>query len=179
MSILHNRIKYVLSPQFDIYKMISEVASFMGGKVADVGCGLGFGCHLFDNVDGYDIDSDNVGAASQMFPKIRFKIHDITKRPLPEEYDVITAIDVIEHIIKDKRFIKYVYNSLKSHGTFICSTPNRLCRYRKSANHIREYSPEELKKVLSRYFVNTDICTYGWKELQTGYENPLIAICRR
>ena len=56
-----NRLQYMLSPQFDIYEQISYVVN---GKVLDVGCGSGFGTHLFTrqakSVKGIDLDEDAI-----------------------------------------------------------------------------------------------------------------------
>ena len=177
MSILSNRLKYVLSPQADIYKQISEVIS---GCVADVGCGLGFGANLLLKntklVYGYDIEY--LDFAKWAFPKVKFSEHDITIEPLPHNYDYIIMIDVIEHIEKDELAIRNCYNSLKPKGKLIVSTPNKLSRYRKSENHVREYTPVELKTLLEKVFKDIKLMSFNCKTIETGYENPIIAFCK-
>jgi len=180
MSILTNRLKYILSPQADIYKQVSEITS---GWIADVGCGLGFGSNLlFKNaklVCGYDNNIEYLSFAKWSFPKVKFLEHDITRGPLPYVYDYIVCIDVIEHIEQDELAIKNIFQSLKKSGTLILSTPNRLSRYRKSEDHIREYNSDELKKLLQSQFSDVKLMGYGWTNIETNYENPLLAICRK
>ena len=180
MSILANRLKYVLSPQADIYKQMSEMVS---GYVADIGCGLGFGSNMLlwkaRMVCGYDVDTNCLDFARWCFPSIKFLKHDITTGPLPYIYDYIVLIDVIEHIEQDELVVKNVFSSLKPSGTAILSTPNRLSRYRKSENHIREYTPVELEKLLRTNFNDVKLMCYGWAPIKTGYESPIIALCRR
>lgn len=178
MSILSNRLKYVLSPQADIYKQMSEIVS---GWVADVGCGLGFGSNLLTKnaklVCGYDIKY--LDFAGWAFPNVRFLKHDITIGPLPYIYDYIVMIDVIEHIENDKLTIENSFKSLKENGSLILSTPNKLSRYRKSDNHVREYTPNELETLLQSQFKNIRLMSYNWANMETGYENPIIAICKK
>lgn len=177
MSILTNRLRYILSPQFDIYEQVARVVK---GSVADVGCGLGFGSHLlFQNatkVDGYDANEDYLKFAARAFPNIKFFKSDITEKKLPYYYNFIVTIDVIEHIKDINKAIKNIYDSLGNDGIFICSTPNRKSRYRKSENHIVEYSPKELKQLLEQFFDVVDIKSFGFKPLKTYYENPLLGI---
>lgn len=180
MSILTNRLKYVLSPQADIYKQVSEITS---GWIADVGCGLGFGSNLLLRnaklVCGYDNNIEYLNFAKWCFSNIKFLNHDISEKPLPYVYDYIVCIDVIEHIKQDESTIKNIFQSLKESGTLILSTPNKLSRYRKSENHIKEYSPDELKVLLQNQFKNVRLMSYGWTNIESNYENPIIAICKK
>lgn len=180
MSILSNRLKYMLSPQADIYKQMSEIVS---GWVGDVGCGLGFGSNLLlpkaRLVCGYDIDIDYLKFAEWCFPNVRFKQHNIVQSPLPYVYDYITMIDIIEHIEEDKTAIQNVFKCLKPNGSLILSTPNSVSRYRKSDNHIREYTPQTLNELLSTTFNSVKLMSYNWTSINSGYENPIIAWCRK
>jgi len=180
MSILTNRLKYVLSPQADIYKQMSEVTS---GWIADVGAGLGFGSNLLVKnsklVCGYDVSDEYLKFSKWCFPGVRFLKHNIVEAPLPFIYDYVLMIDVIEHIEQDELAVKNASLSLKESGSLIISTPNRLSRYRKSDNHIREYTPKELKDLLQSQFKNVRLTSYGWSAIKTNYENPIIAICKK
>lgn len=185
MSILLNRMLYMMTPQFDVYEQVAEIVY---GSVADVGCGLGFGTQLFMKkaacVVGYDIDGDFLSFASRSFthPKLTFKQGDILSGRWPctieGSFDVVTMIDVIEHIEYDNDAVQQAGSLLAPEGIFICSTPNRLSRYRKSDNHVREYDPDQLATLLDGYFSEVKICTYGLERLKLKTQNPLIAICQ-
>jgi len=184
MSILLNRMLYMLTPQFDIYE---QVAAIVHGAVADVGCGLGFGTQLYmenaDSVVGYDIDGDFLSFASRSFthPHLTFRKGDILGRQpyiIEGRFDVVTMIDVIEHIEFDHDAIGQASSLVAADGMFICSTPNRLSRYRKSDNHVREYDPDQLEALLRLHFPEVKICTYGLERLNLKTQNPLIAICK-
>ena len=58
------------------------------------------------------------------------------------------------------------------------SHPNRLSRYRKSAYHVREYAPAELRKLLLGVFRNVELVDYELKPLVSEYMNPILAVCQ-
>jgi len=179
--IIWNRLRYVLSPQFDVY---SEIAKVVRGTVADIGFGTGFGTHLFTvhakEVHGYDMDEEAINFANHVFPlkELYFQCGDIEAGINDRKYDYVTMIDVIEHIKKDKVALQNVKAMLAKGGTFICSTPNRLSRYRKAETHQREYAPKELEGILKRVFVSVELKNYRLEPLVSAYENPLLAVCR-
>lgn len=174
----------MLSPQFDIYE---QVAGMVYGRVADVGSGTGFGTHLLsrntERVRGYEMDEHARGFAQRAFSNgnIQFYELDITQ---PEEVskvqgmaNFVTMIDVIEHIEDDLGAIRNCKLLMMGDGKFICSTPNRLSRYRKSEYHVREYSPNELRNLMDLVFNEVDIVNFQLKPIESEYENPIIAIC--
>ena len=183
MSIMWNRLKYVLSPQFDIYENVAKVVR---GKVGDIGCGTGFGTHLLatnaKSVVGYEIDKEAILFAEKVFPlkNLSFTYGDLQKGiGEKESFDFIVMIDVIEHLRYDKRALRNVKEMLKPTGQLILSTPNRLSRYRKSDNHEREYAPKELEGLLKKVFVDVSLRNHKLEPLASQYQNPLLAVCRK
>lgn len=174
-----NRLQYVLSPQFDIYEQASKIVN---GRVADIGCGTGFGTNILArnaiHVDGYDFDPHARNFASRVFSnrKLHFWQGDIADPDwsCPKIYDYVLMIDVIEHIVQDVRAITNCKKMLKSGGTFILSTPNTLSRYRKSDNHIKEYKPSEIKGLLDNIFKEVEIVDYMFKPATSIYMNPIV-----
>jgi 2-polyprenyl-3-methyl-5-hydroxy-6-metoxy-1,4-benzoquinol methylase len=181
MYLLWNRFKYVLSPQFDVYEVVSKIVR---DKVADIGFGTGFGVHLFDvnakEVYGYEVDEGAIKFARAIFPfkNLHFEYGDITNGIPGQSFDYVTMIDVLEHIEQSMVALENAKTMLKKGGTFIISTPNRLSRYRKSENHVLEYSPRELEGMLKGVFMNVSLKDYRLEPLASEYANPLIAVCR-
>lgn len=174
-----NRLQYMLSPQFDIYEKVSQIVS---GDVLDVGCGTGFGTHLFtrfaDNVYGIDVDEKAVQFAKKCFGNHRILFNHINLENITRSYDFVTMIDVIEHIEYDQKAIGLAKGCLKDNGVFVISTPNRLSRYRKSENHVREYAPHELRALLFKEFKDVQILDYKLDPVSSDYENPIVGVCR-
>lgn len=178
---LWNRLRYVLSPQFDIYE---QVAKIVRGRVMDIGFGTGFGMHLFSinakEVCGCEISEQSVRFAERVFPiaKMCFRYGNIEKGIDDIPYDFITMIDVIEHLEDPKRALLNVKKLMAVNGTFVCSTPNRLSRYRKSDNHVKEFTPKEFETLLKMAFTHVSLRNFKLDALTNQYENPLIAVCR-
>jgi len=176
-----NRLRYVLSPQFDIYEQLAKIVR---GRVADIGFGSGFGAHLYvtnaKEIVGYETDECAIRFARRAFniPKMSFGYGDIQKGIDDAGFAFVTMIDVIEHLAHDKQSLLNIKKMLAPGGTFICSTPNRLSRYRKSEDHAREYAPKEFEAVLKMAFANVSIRDYKMEPLASQYENPLVAFCR-
>lgn len=171
----------MLSPQFDIYEQVSKVVH---GEVADIGCGTGFGTQLFARnatmVNGYELDETALKFAERTFAngKVKFYSGDITSLENPVvPFDFVTMIDVIEHIRDDLAAVRACWRILKDNGIFICSTPNRLSRYRKSEYHVREYSPDELKTLMGKAFKRVDLLDFCLQPMESDHFNPIIAMC--
>jgi 2-polyprenyl-3-methyl-5-hydroxy-6-metoxy-1,4-benzoquinol methylase len=178
---LWNRLRYVLSPQFDLYEQVSKVVR---GNIADIGFGTGFGAHLLvingRSVTGYERDEEAIRFAEKVFPipKLQFKYGDIQKGISDGPYDFILMIDVIEHIKHDKLALLNAKKMLGKGGSLILSTPNRLSRYRKAETHVREYAPKEFEALLKMVFVNISLRTYKLEPLVSDHTNPMVAVCR-
>ena len=178
---LWGRLRYVLSPQFDIYEQVAKVVH---GDVADVGSGTGLGTHLLarnaDSVIGYEIDEGAREFADRTFSngRVSFISRDITTMLLGIRYNFVTMIDVIEHIQDDYKALEHIKKMLFNNGTLILSTPNRLSRYRKSEYHVREYSPDQIGGLLNSLFDNVALCDFEMKPLESEYTNPILAVCQ-
>jgi 2-polyprenyl-3-methyl-5-hydroxy-6-metoxy-1,4-benzoquinol methylase len=179
---LWNRLRYVLSPQFDLYEQVSKVVR---GNIADIGFGTGFGTHILtvnaQSVTGYEMDECAIRFAQKVFPisKLQFRYGDIAKGINDGPYDFVVMIDILEHIKHDKQALLNAKQMMANNGSLIISTPNRLSRYRKADTHVREYAPKEFEGILKMAFVSVSLRTYTLEPMVSGYENPMVAVCRK
>ncbi|MCC6718137.1 MAG: methyltransferase domain-containing protein [Acetobacteraceae bacterium] len=114
-----------------------------GKSVLDVGCGLGAGLALLAksarSVKGQDLDPRLVRPEVMIGP-----IEEIPDK----SYDVLTCIDVIEHIEQDEAFVRQMGRVARE--TVFVSTPNWTTSRCQWPYHVREYTPRQLSTLLSR-----------------------------
>ena len=142
-----------------------------GSKILDVGTGEGYGSAylaLADkefNVIGIDIDKNYILHARKKytFNNLKFKLYNGNKLPFEDsKFDAVTAFQVIEHIKDEHNFISEIYRVLKPNGILIITTPNRIHRLRHgqkpfNIEHIREYYPKEIFRLLRSSFINIEL----------------------
>ena len=92
-----------------------------------------------------------------------------------DSYDVIRAIDVIEHIPQtdEKKFIETIYDHLEEDGFCCIGTPNITAnQYASEASkmgHINLFDAERLRQLLGEYFKNVFIFGMNDEVLHTGF----------
>jgi 2-polyprenyl-3-methyl-5-hydroxy-6-metoxy-1,4-benzoquinol methylase len=97
------------------------------GNLLDIGCAYG---HLINsardnfNVYGMDVSSYAIKKAKEIFELKNIKKGDVqTGIPFNKKFDVITAIDVIEHLNNPVNGLRNIYSKLKKDGLFIIQLP--------------------------------------------------------
>ncbi|MBI2005365.1 MAG: class I SAM-dependent methyltransferase [Candidatus Aenigmarchaeota archaeon] len=134
-------------------------------KVLDVGSGNGmlaqvlyvnkFKPKLYAAIDIRKKALDEIQSRKLNFPIEPHNI-DIRKENIPYEndyFDVITFFEVAEHF--EKNYLEFAMSEIKrvlaSNGTLLMSTPN--FNGSQAANHIHEYTEEELRETIEKFFV--------------------------
>jgi 2-polyprenyl-3-methyl-5-hydroxy-6-metoxy-1,4-benzoquinol methylase len=98
-------------------------------SVLDVGCAFGFLLKelssVFNELHGFDISEFAIEKAKKVIPEASLKIHSL-EDPLPypdNNFDCITAVDVLEHTRNFERNFGEIVTKLKKGGYLIVSTP--------------------------------------------------------
>lgn len=162
------------------YKFVSKILN--GYKnVLEIGAGDGFQSRLVSNscknLDLIDILPENKSYFnSNYFNKNRYFLHDFTIKKFHKKYDAIYALDVIEHISKNKfySFIKNILGSLSKKGVLILGTPNvtalKYANKFAKIEHINNFSQKRLKKTMQKYFNNVFIFGMNDEVVHTGFD---------
>ncbi len=105
----------------------------LAGKTAlDVGCGAGLLCEPLARmgaaVTGVDAAPENIEAARAHAAlsglQIDYRAGEIAEQGLGQ-YDIVTSMEVIEHVTDPATFIAELVRHLKPDGLMLLSTPNR------------------------------------------------------
>lgn len=123
-------------------------------QYADLGCGVGgFAKQLRQNFDFSDtllVDGDpKVVEAMTPAEKSDFLYRDLQRKlDLPFSPDLITCMDVLEHLEDDAFFLSEAHANLKRGGAFLLSVPHHPGFYSywdKAVGHYRRYGRRELR----------------------------------
>lgn len=135
------------------------------GKTAlEFGCATGAASKvLYDygyELTATDISSYAVKHAKKLNPEILFIEHDAQKAfQNGKKYNLVLALDVIEHLENPQKAINNMYNLVKVNGLVICSTPNDYTRARNMPTHINVKKPQEWRKLFhDAGFKKIEIC---------------------
>ncbi len=106
-------------------------------RVLEVGCGLGISAaelvqaQDWVKVHAVDISPKNIAAANRLFggnDRLTFEVSDMREVPRLAPYDLITLLDVYEHIPRENwpQFNAVLGEALSATGTIAITTPSRL-----------------------------------------------------
>ncbi|MBW4560971.1 MAG: class I SAM-dependent methyltransferase [Mojavia pulchra JT2-VF2] len=113
-------------------------------KILDIACGEGTLLTFlkekgYKNLAGFDLSEQNVGICHELGLTFvqRFNAEQLNKFRGAEKYDVIFALDILEHLPKQSatQFLKQIREKLQPNGCLVIQTPNMgsvfscLCRY--------------------------------------------------
>ncbi|MDP2973838.1 MAG: class I SAM-dependent methyltransferase, partial [Candidatus Diapherotrites archaeon] len=97
------------------------------GTILDIGCALGYFLSFFPEgfeKHGADISEFAVETAKKNFPAAEFTVNDISAaRPFKKQFDVITAFDVLEHVLNLRSALRNIHSMLKDDGVLVVAVP--------------------------------------------------------
>jgi 2-polyprenyl-3-methyl-5-hydroxy-6-metoxy-1,4-benzoquinol methylase len=88
----------------------------------------------------------------------RFVVDDMTQSALPDNsFDCVVAVEVLEHVEADMKFVHEVHRVLKPGGVFLMSTPNGDWVKVTNPDHKRHYKREQLQALLASVFDDVQV----------------------
>lgn len=104
----------------------SQICKFKpNGKILDVGCGVGHLLSCFDdsNFEKYGIDpSDNAINTAKNNNNASYKVGFLDENSYDFKFDIITLIDVVEHLKNPNYLLKIIFNYLNPDGIVVIGT---------------------------------------------------------
>lgn len=150
-----------------------EAAKRVCGDILEIGTGTGYGidiiaprCRRFVTMD--KTRSEELAAMPENVEFVQ-----ATVPPLPfadESFDYVVSFQVIEHIKRDREFVREVHRVLKKGGKFIVSTPNRPMSLTRNPWHVREYNAEQFGALLSEFAEVEALGVAGNERVWSYYE---------
>lgn len=173
------KVWWFIGRRYLIYKNIFRIwKSESKPTILDFGCGTGGMLdELKDVAETYGCDTEQL--AVEFCQKRGLKnITKLENNNIPYEnnyFDIITSMDVLEHIEDDKRAMSELKRILKSRGKLLITVPAFMFLWTtrdERLHHYRRYTKNELKIKLSSIGFNIKKCSY----MHSFYFLPLLFI---
>ncbi len=128
-------------------------------RYLEIGCGTGFvltsvaQAYSQARVTGSEIFSTGLPFASERLPNAELLQMDARHIPYEDEFDVIGAFDVLEHIEEDEIVLGEMKRALRSNGGIILTVPQHPQLWSRQdgyACHVRRYKIGELREKVRR-----------------------------
>ncbi len=189
-AVVWRRLRYMLSPQFDLYESIAKKLGAMKRPptVLEVGFGTGAGVVQYApfvaRVDAIEVDEEAVKFAEKCFPlpNVNWELRSITDGVPKDAYEIVVMVETLEHIRKWPKALDNIYDALVYGGELIMTARNANADLRRESQyHEREWTAQELTYALGKWF--DDIWLYDWTllNLQSSETTitPLISVARK
>lgn len=147
----------------------NHISSFIDKTILDAGCGAGtVSLYLASqgaNITGIDISRKAIESCKKsaktlkLTDKTKFICNTIEKVKFRQKFDAIICSEVIEHIARDKAFLKIIHRLLKKNGILILSTPSINAplykiglaqNFDKRVGHLRRYSRQQISNLIKK-----------------------------
>ncbi len=148
------------------YKFVARLIK-KTDRVLEVGCGSGVGCIFLAQhsaqVTGIDANSSEIAEARKINRRsnVSFELQDLFQLDPRKKFDVVVALDVIEHMTKQtaQKFLGAMTCHLNPAGMLVIGTPSiHSYKYQgalSQASHIKCYDQDELVELIDQYCART------------------------
>lgn len=125
----------------------------------EIGCGTGFVLSGIEQafpkltLYGSEIFTAGLDFAAQRLSRAKLFQIDARKIPFENEFNVIGAFDVLEHIKEDSTVLAQMYQATTVHGGIILTVPQHPWLWSQAddyAHHVRRYRVQDLKAKVER-----------------------------
>lgn len=121
----------------------------------EIGCGTGFVLAGFRQafpslaLSGSEVFSDGLGFAAARLPEVELFQMNARRIPFREEFDVIGAFDVLEHVQQDEEVLLQMHHATRAGGGIMITVPHHRFLWSpvdEFSRHVRRYETRELRE---------------------------------
>lgn len=136
-----------------LHTYANNMKSFM-----EIGCGTGYVLSCIQKefphteITGAEVFIEGLQYAKLRLPNASFFQMDARRIPFVDEFDVIGAFDVLEHIKEDEICLQQIHGALHKNGIFLATVPQHpslWSAFDERSCHVRRYARGELEKKLA------------------------------
>ncbi len=135
--------------------LLWSLARYFGGagSLLEIGCGTGYvlkgvaAAHPAMRLAGAELHPEGLRFARDRIPSASFVQLDATRMPFVEEWDVVGAFDVLEHIDADEAALAGMFTATRPGGGIMITVPQHPSLWSQAddyARHARRYTRAEL-----------------------------------
>lgn len=162
------------------YKFVARLIK-KTDHVLEVGCGSGLGSIFLSQyctyVTGIDVKTTEVAEARSINRRenVEFKVGDFFDLEFILQYDVVVALDIIEHMPVEQghKLVAAMAKHLKPTGMVVIGTPSIYSYEYQSplskASHVKCYDHQELVALVENYFGRTVMFSMNDELVHTGF----------
>lgn len=149
-------------------------AERIAGDVLEIGTGSGYGIEVVAPRARRFVTVDKHVPAPELLqlPNVEFRQAEVPPLGFPDgSFDSVISFQVIEHIRRDGDFVCEIARVLRPGGRFIVTTPNAPMSLTRNPWHVREYTAEELRRLLAGSFSTVEtLGVFGDEKVMDYYE---------
>jgi SAM-dependent methyltransferase len=133
--------------------IVRRVTALDVRSILDVGCGSGENLAALAalgryELSGVDVSAEGIELARRRVPGAHLlQVLDVERHALPERFDLVMSIQVMEHITDDVAALRNVA-AMANRYVFISTLSGRMRASETLTGHVRNYSAVELKRKL-------------------------------
>ena len=137
-------------------------------SMLEIGCGTGFvlagieTAHPGMELVGSELFVEGAAVAASRVSTAEIIQMDARRMPFTDEFDVVGAFDVIEHIDDDEMVLRETYRTLRSGGSLLVTVPQHPWMWSEAddyAEHQRRYTRRELIDKVEQAGFEVALCT--------------------
>lgn len=146
-------------------QLVRRVSDLDVRTVLDVGCGSGENLAALAargryELAGVDVSEAALALARRRLPASRLALLDIEREALPDRFDLVLSLQVIEHLTDDLAALRHMA-AMAGRYLYVSTIQGRMRPSEPAIGHVRNYSPVELRAKLARAGLEV-LRVWGW-----------------